>query len=271
MDPATFITLVVGIPGFVSLGLWFVSYRSRRQELERRYAWERQLEVQQEQRSLLLNQPDLEPVGASLHTDDEPARLLVGDDQSISIHNAGGTIPTEVYGVLFPTQKYVESAMRLTFHMPGIEGTYWQGKMDVGPGSSNQIAFVLKAAKNPLRGDMSVIEGIPLYAPPEPDMGEVLAGDATFYFARLTLTYRDCFGRRLATVFDLAALRNEWHRVAGPIVVEHDLPELTAQAALALRPPVFARDVLPALNEQTTQRQPDTSIVVPGKYELLRG
>jgi hypothetical protein len=118
---------------------------------------------------------------------------------------------------------------------------------------------------------MSAIDGMPLYAPPEPDMGEVLAGDATFYYARLTLTYRDRFGRRLATVFDLAALRNEWRRVAGPIEVEHDLPELTAQAARSLRPPVFARDVLPALNEQTAQSQPDTSVIVPGKFALLRG
>jgi hypothetical protein len=252
MEPATIISLILGIPGFVSLVLWYFNYRSQEKEQERRYEWERQLEAQQEHRLLLLNQPDLEPVGASLHTEHEPVRLLVGNDQNVAIHNAGGTIPTEVHGVLFPTAKYVESAMRLTFHMPGIEGTYWQGKMDVAPGPNNQIALVLKAAKNPLRGDISVVDGVPLYAPPEPDMGEVLAGDATFYYARLTLTYRDRFGRRLATVFDLAALRDQWRRVAGPVEVEHDLPELAAQAALALKPPVFARDVLPTLDKHAT-------------------
>jgi hypothetical protein len=248
MDPATIIALIVGIPGFIGLGLSIANRRSRRQELERRYAWERQLEEQQEQRLQLLNQPDLEAVGATLHTDNEPARLLVGDDQSVSIHNAGNTIPTETYGVLFPTQDYVEQVMKLTYPVPGIEGTYWYGKMDVAPGPNNQIAFVLRAAKNPLRGDMSVVDGMQLYAPPQPDKGEVLAGDATFYYARLTLTYRDRFGRRLATVFDLASGTNAWHRVQGPVVVEHDLPKLTAQAALALRPPVFARDVLPAMS-----------------------
>jgi hypothetical protein len=54
-------------------------------------------------------------------------------------------------------------------------------------------------------------------------------------------------------VFDRAALGDVWRRVAGPVEVEHDLPELISQTERALQPPVFARDVLPALDGDSAQ------------------
>jgi hypothetical protein len=175
---AIVVALIVGLPGFANLYLWHLSNQSQKKDQERLYAWQQQIEAQQEHRLLLLNQPDLEPVGASLHTEEQPVMLLAGEDQRLEIHHAGGTIPTDTYGVLFPTAKYIERETMLKFPVPGLVGTYWYGKLDGAPGPGNHIAMTLRAAKNPLRGDMSIIDGMSLCASPEPDLGDILAGDA---------------------------------------------------------------------------------------------
>lgn len=180
---------------------------------------------------LALNQPDLVPIGARFGgmTD---GRLQPGADHEIVLLNLGTTMPSDVNAVLFPSSTYIVPNT-MPQQRTDLHGTYWHGRLGAMPAGDGPGTIRLQEARAPLRGGMSVLSGHSLFAPEEPPLGAFLAGHGTFHSARLTITFRDRLGRRLATAFDLDGYHlDDWHRVAGPEVVVHDLAELTHQTAL---------------------------------------
>jgi hypothetical protein len=180
---------------------------------------------------LALNQPNLVPVGAKFGgmTD---GRLQPGAEHEIVLLNLGTTKPSDINAVLFPSSTYIVPDT-MPQQRTDLHGTYWHGRLGAMPAGDGPGTIRLQEARAPLRGDMSVLGGHRLFAPEEPPLGAFLAGHGDFRSARLTVTFHDGAGRRLATVFDLDGYHLEdWHRVAGPEVVAHDLAELTHQAAL---------------------------------------
>jgi hypothetical protein len=126
--------------------------------------------------------------------------------------------------------------------MEELFGTYWAGMLDASPAEGDQIALVLSLRRFPLHGDLSLIPGHTLFAPPEPNAGT--SPGAHYYFGRLTITFRDAFGRILASDFDGESVPHEnvltqkWRPGLGPVEVSQDLRMLEDEAAADRRPPL---------------------------------
>ena len=107
---------------------------------------------------------------------------------------------------------------------------------------------MLSARSFPLSGNLSVIPGYTLFAPPVPAALGTSLG-AHFYFARLTMTFRDDFGRMLAANFDGESVPHEkvltqkWRTGTGPVEVSKDLRMLADEATANRKPPVIAEKV----------------------------
>ncbi len=180
---------------------------------------------------LIVNQPHLVPIEAKFGgmTD---GRLQSGADHEIVLLNLGTTKPSDINAVLFPSSTYIVPNT-MPQQRTDLHGTFWHGRLGAMSAGNGPGTIRLQEARAPLRGDMSVLGGHRLFAPEEPPLGAFLAGHGDFRSARLTITFRDGAGRRLATAFDLDGYHLEdWHRIAGPEVVAHDLAELTHEAAL---------------------------------------
>ena len=79
------------------------------------------------------------------------------------------------------------------------------------------------------------IGGSPLQPPPKPNPGEVMIGAIPWYIARLTLTYKDVFGRKHAAMFDYSS-QERWENAVFLDNVEHDLADLDREARPAPHP-----------------------------------
>ena len=248
MEPIVIVTLIVAIPSFFG-----VVQNIRQSRWEHRQA-EQQGQFQEQQQRLMLqiNQPDLKPTGGSYSIDSKSHRLDFGANQVFDIHNEGGSTPSDVQMVFFPSATYLKPYTDPLERVPGLYGTYWYGQLDVSPAADGRIHIPLEEQRVPLRGEMSVIDGLTLSAPDEPGPISPDAVSARFYTGRLTMTFRDRTGRLLASVFDMEGTdQQKLVPVRRVVEVEHGLRELIDQAALALKPPSFVRDVLPTLDQHS--------------------
>ena len=220
MDP------VSAIPAYLGLLLSaFVFYRQQREQ-KRRNEWERRLYEEQQHHDLVVNQPRLVPTGSSLVflNDMVPQRLAAdAQQQGVQLQSLGKSMPSDVHAVLFPC---APDQLLDKPALPRVEqlfGTYWEGRLDASLGQGEQHPLKLSARRSPLSGDLGVIPGYTLFAPPEPRLGTSLG--AHFYFARLTITFRDDFGRMLAANFDGESVPHEnvltqqWRTGIGPVTL----------------------------------------------------
>jgi type II secretory pathway pseudopilin PulG len=248
MDPIVIVTALAAVLAYLALGFSVYVYRRQQQaqevqqrEQERRNQWERQLQEQQ-QKELILNQPRLAAIGSSLaiHPEVVPQWLQVAaGQQKVTITNRGKTTPSSVHAVLFTSASNLPAGSPPQARTDELFGTYWEGELDDGPELDKQVELVLYSKRSPLRGDMRVIPDRTLFAPPEPDTGTALgtALRAHHYFGRLTLTYRDAFGRLLACDFDGDSVPHEntltqkWRPGVGPTAVQCDLRMLAEEEA----------------------------------------
>jgi TIR domain len=190
---------------------------------------EQQSRGHQEDQWVIFNQPDLVPTGASFQgLRGKPYQLATEGEHTIDLHNEGNSTPSDVHAVVFPSASYLVPSSLPPIRVHGLGGVHWEGRVDVSPSPGGRCLVRVLSKRSPLRGELHLIGGHPLFAPPQPDKGET-AVQTSFAFARLTLTYRDRIGRRLASAFDIDAETITWHRVAGPVEVERDLQELADQ------------------------------------------
>ena len=245
MDPTAVAFRAAGIaalPSLLSFGLSGYIWRKQRGEFERRKEWERELQDRQTQLLLIGAQPDLAPTGANIaiYNETVPQLLAQRADAIVGVHNQGGTIPSEVRAVLFPSAVNLPPDAPQMARTEELFGTYWEGTLEVPPdaGGRADLTLWLQPA-TPLRGDMSIVEGYTLFAPPQPDENR------HFNFARLTIVCQDRHRRTLASVWDYESvtrngdLTKDWHRVVGPVVVTRDLRTLKELAARERQPPLI--------------------------------
>jgi hypothetical protein len=211
--------------------------------------------------SITLIQPYLFPVGARFG-DIDKGRLGHEGSHFITLQNQGGSMPSAVYAALFPSVRYIETDSMPQRYLDPQE-TYWHGGVAVVPTPGERCEIRVEAARAPLQGSMCLIPEYTLYAPIEPKLGLAFRGLGDFYSARLTVTFHDRIGRKLASIFDLNAhkltrnLDDVWLPVAGPTEVERDLREMTRQAALDRQPP---HDELPASSREWAWSGPRSSL-----------
>lgn len=199
--------------------------RQREQEL-RQQAWE--------QRQLDAEAPHLKPISATWQglTDIPLARPMAdAKQQDIELHNIGKSTPEGVAGVLFGARIMNPQSHILT---DNLYGTYWAGNLSVSPAADGRAHLLLDHEHYPLSGDQSVIDGLTLFAPDEPILSPTKSTGPNL-FARLTMTYRDTYGRTLAVVYDAEAVwpdgsKIEWRRAAKPTEVSKSLQELIDEA-----------------------------------------
>lgn len=226
--------LLAIIPILVSLlGLGFSAYV---------FFPRRRWEQKQEHIHIASTQPNPTPTGArwggNFDTNQVPQRLMPTKVLHNILHNLGMSMPTDVYAVLFPaividstTKKPVDN-----------NGTYWAGRFDgpLAPGDSKEID--LEQHSFPLTGDQQLIPGYTLSAPPASDPNGFWGH---YYFARLTITFRDATGRLLASAFDWESVvekdvltqKPAWR--VGPIEVTQSLQALIDRTALSRTPPRY--------------------------------
>ena len=251
MDPVVAIAAIAAVPAYVSLGFSYYVFRRQQSEQERRNEWERKQHKQQQHHELVVNQPRLVPIGSSLVilNDTVPQRLATdAQQQTIQLQSLGRSMPSDVYAVLFPCASNQPPNTPAQSRVEELFGTYWEGRLDASLGQGEQLSLMLSARSFPLSGNLSVIPGYTLFAPPVPAALGTSLG-AHFYFARLTMTFRDDFGRMLAANFDGESVPHEkvltqkWRTRTGPVEVSKDLRMLADEATANRKPPVIAEKV----------------------------
>jgi hypothetical protein len=250
--PVDATTVLALIPPYVGLILTGVIYFRQEREQKRSDQWKREVQEQQQHNELILNQPSLVAIGNQLAIHHEVVPQWLDADaaqQRITIKNRGKTTPSGVQVVLFPRASNLPASSPSHARTNELFGTYWEGELDDGPEPDKQVELVLYSKRFPLRGDMSIIPGRTLFAPPEPDIGTALgAGTALgvhHYFGRLTIMYRDTLGRLLAADLDGESVPHEntltqkWRPGVGPVVVAQDMRMLTDEALQNAKPPII--------------------------------
>jgi hypothetical protein len=209
-------------------------------EAVRRAVWEKE----QAQLQLVASQPRVIAVGADFGVEGTsiPQWLTDKDHQTLWLVNAGNSTATEVYGVLFRATTFYPETNR-PINLPFA---YWDGELDtplaVGAEKASEKALITYQKAYPLRGDESVI---PTYTLCPQNTAEFGTPGHHWYFARLTLTYRDAHNRTLASIFDWESVvvNNSLTQtpvlVKGPVEVQRDLRYFEDQATKQRQAPVF--------------------------------
>lgn len=148
----------------------------------------------------------------------------------VTVKNAGAGIALNIWGIVFEPTPTSET-QRLT-------GQHHSHRYDLPlePGDTKLVDW--SGGGVAVSGDAEMGDGtrhFSLYAPSKPAFADVLHGE-TEKIARLTLTYRDIFGRRHVAIYDLTA-QMEWENVAFLRNVPQDLGEME-RAALQQRSPL---------------------------------
>jgi hypothetical protein len=208
------------------------------QQEQRRAEWEREQEQKRqdwERRQLDSAAPHLVPIGGNwygLVSDTLPNRLQATPQIQIPVQNQGNSMPQGVMAVLFPARVKIPQSDRRT---DNLYGHYWEGKFDASPGPGETLRLDLNQKHYPLSGEQSIIDGMTLFAPDEPNLS--LPQSDPMIFARLSLSYRDTSGRTLGLVYDAEAvmkdraITQEWRHVEGPVVISKSLQQLTDETA----------------------------------------
>lgn len=134
----------------------------------------------------------------------------------VELQNAGAGIAVVICGVFFgqkPAQEEKTLSPRYTL---------WRER-PLHPDESVRTAR-LEIGKTMLHGDTE-IKGYTLYAPPAPSLMEMQQDGKPYVVARLTLTYRDIFGRKHASISDYHDLYG-WQPVVFLSDISDDLEDL---------------------------------------------
>ncbi len=206
----------------------------QRQDQKRRAEWEhRQVDAQRHQ-WLEGSQPVLRAVGSSLrYALQRPYRLAAdAPDQEVELQNVGHSMPRDVRAVLFMPEARITLNSSPPRQVPGPANPYWQGSLAASIAPGTQIRVSLTPARAPLRGDQRIGHQTlfpPAAPPPQPDpgLGAAPTGATSPRAGRLTVTYRDQTGRKLAGTFDLDADTGEWTSVEFQPEIDRDLVDLT--------------------------------------------
>jgi hypothetical protein len=236
MDPSLVSALAaVASVASVAVAVFVVIRDIRRDKLntEHQAQWEREQEQkweERERRQLDAAAPHLRPVGATWDglNNTPPIRLAADVKQhDIDIHNVGNSTPVGVAAALFGARTKIPQSGTRT---DNLFGTYWEGTLDVSPAPNGRARLLLGNRNYPLTGEQNLIHGLTLFAPDEPILS--LPQSDPMLYARLTLSYRDAYGRTLVLVYDAEAIvrgrfKIEWRHVAGPVEITKGLQELT--------------------------------------------
>jgi hypothetical protein len=130
---------------------------------------------------------------------------LSGCQYGIYLHNIGSGPALGVWGVIYRPPPV--SGDRPNHHFFKYGTPILAGQTEESASAEGTVI---------LSGDVTIDkEGKhTLYAPPLPSLGEVLTGSAPTTLARLTITYKDIFNRKHASIFDFG-LDKEWRAVDG--------------------------------------------------------
>jgi hypothetical protein len=212
-----------------------LSHLHTRSQDTRRLEWERE----QVQRQLTASQPRVIATGAQFGIQGNTVLQWLDDKngQLIELHNAGASSSIEVRGVLFRAPTFY-----LKLPIANLPVIYWEGKLDAPLPPGGRVPLFMYKLDFPLQGDESIIPGYTLS--PQNTASAGTPGQH-YYFARLTLTFRDAGDRTLASVFDWESevinnsLTQTIKPVVGPIEVQQSLRDLIDEAVQRRRPPVF--------------------------------
>lgn len=107
------------------------------------------------------------------------------------------------------------------------DGFYWS-RSSAGPVSPGaESPQKLHQYRSSEMGKKEIVKGHTLYAPPEPTLGMSIQGTHLFT-ARYTITYRDVYENKYASIFDYNYNENIWYSVVRQEKVETDLSDLLA-------------------------------------------
>ena len=224
--------VIIALTAVAGVVLGIISLNRDSQQEKRCGEWERDQEQKRqewERRQQDAEAPHLKPVGAAWHgLTDAPLVRLTADvqQQDIELHNVGKSTPVEVAGVLFGARVMTPQSRKRT---DTCTETIGLGILVSRLLRTGACTCLLDNQRYPLKGEQSVIDGLTLFAPDEPILG-VPQADPNL-FARLTMTYRDAYGRTLALVYDARAVlpdgsKIEWQLAAGPTEVSKSLQAL---------------------------------------------
>ena len=163
------------------------------------------------------------------NTDALPHRLASVDKIDVSIQSVGKNAPQDVRAVLFPARVYNPQSNTRSDYLNGL---YWEGRLNASPALNVITPISLKRQTRPLQGDQCVIDGLPLFAPDEPDLRPTSTSTEPWLYARLTVTYRDV-NTTYCVVYDAEAIQQgrdferPWRHVEEPKVVAKSLQQLT--------------------------------------------
>ncbi len=177
------------------------------------------------------NRPELVPIAdkkpqfAEDHTWLDVSKI----DQFLALSNTGKGNAYNLGSVLMGSETYVVPGPPPQTRMPN-DGYYWMRRSAVPiiPGTSGfQSDQKLHQYRDLRKGNIEIVEGQKLYAPPEPMLGESIRG-TPMLTARYTITYRDEFGNKYAGIFDFNYNEQIWYATVLQEKVATDLFDLFA-------------------------------------------
>ncbi len=142
--------------------------------------------------------------------------LWAAGSHTINIENVGFGVATDVWGVLLPPTVPSQKTTDTQF--------YLRAEVPIAPGECNKMWF-LKGGTIFLANDRigNFTFGVPSHLSPEEGMPDQTARRDRCV-ARMTLTYRDIFGRKYASIFDFTQTKT-WVSVA-IFGIAKDIPDL---------------------------------------------
>ncbi len=215
MDPVADVIAVLSL--VVSSSISSFTLWRQRQEQKRRLEWEQHLVETQRRQRLEESQPELRAVGSSLRYASHSPRRLAADaaDQEVELQNVGSSMPRDVRAVLFMPEPFITMNSSPPQQVSAPANPYWQGSLAASIAPQGQRRITLTPARAPLQGNQ-VIGNQTLFPPLTPapqretSLGAGPVEKASSWAGRLTVTYRDQAGRKLAGTFDLDAETGDW-------------------------------------------------------------
>jgi hypothetical protein len=175
--------------------------------------------------------PLLVPTGTPTFKEDNPYWLdWQAGEQNIGFRNVGAGVALNIMSVLYGCESYVVGDMgqeKRVADSTAIHWTCWEAG-PVGPGESVPARHQIGAST--YYEGQNRIGRHSFNAPPQPSLGEVLNGKASYHTARVTATCWDVFGRKHASIFDYVEHTGGWQLVEFIPDITEDLHDLAGKS-----------------------------------------
>jgi hypothetical protein len=224
MTTALAISQIIGTAVLVvtlAVVIWYTKKTSDMAAATRDIAEASQQQRYDQQRPLLV------PMGTPIFQTDNSNWLdWQASEQSIELRNVGAGVALNVVSVLYGCESNVIGEIGQEKRVDDTKANHWACWLDTPVGAGETVPAKHKIGASTFYQGYDHIGRHSFNAPPQPFLGEVLNGRASYHTARITATCWDVFGRKHASIFDFVQHTDGWQLVEFVPAIAQDLHDL---------------------------------------------